>query len=326
MPHIITIDDEVAGTNIKQFFRLRYPHLPYPLLKTWLRKGEVKLNGKKITAEQLLQLGDKLKLPPPHFMTAPSEKPTVVSPIAARDKLSAITLATTDDYIVINKPAGLAVQGGSGIGQSLDDWLIALNRAKSQTQYKLVHRLDRDTSGVMLIAKHRQAAQDITAQFHQHLIQKTYLAVVRLPDQPFPTRINAPLRQATTARGSKLWERMVVADQKDDDALPAETLVKKISEKNNLALLELNPLSGRKHQLRVHLAHVGAPIIGDKKYGADDNATANDLPNDFLNVFSGATARHLLLHARAITLPNGQQYHAPAPDYFPLDYFDKNLL
>ena len=317
MPHIITIDENLAGNNIKQFFRINYPHLPYPLLKTWLRKGEVKLNGKKITAEQFLALGDKLKLPPPHFMTAPAEKPTIISHQAAGEKLSAITLADDDDYIVINKPAGLAVQGGSGISQSLDDWLIALNRGQGQTQYKLVHRLDRDTSGVMLVAKHRQAAQELTAQFHRHLIQKTYLAVVFLNNQHLPTTIAEPLRQATTAQ----WEKMMVASRDDQDALPAETHVKKLAEKNHFALLELNPLSGRKHQLRVHLAHVGAPIVGDKKYGDNNNSHATSATD-----FPKRAMKNLLLHARTIVLPNGEIYHAAPPDYFPLDYFDKNLV
>ena len=322
MPHLITVNQQLAGISIKQFFRTHYPHLPYPLIQTWLRKGEIKLNGKKIdSAEslaQILAVGDILKLPPPHFMAAPPEKPTVITAAMAQEKLSSIVLAKRDNFIVVNKPAGLAVQGGSGIHQSLDDWLIALNRDNKQQQYKLVHRLDRDTSGLMLIAKHREAAQDLTLQFHNHLIQKTYLAVARvMAGRVLPAVINAPLKPASIAK----WEMMTVAEKNDPDGLPAETHVKKIGEKNNLALLELKPLSGRKHQLRVHLSHLGAPIMGDKKYSGEGDGIA-EVPKDFPK----KAMKNLLLHAYVLTLPNGEVFHAPAPDYFPLDYFDKNLV
>ena len=320
MPHLITIDHQLAGISIKQFFRTHYPHLAYPLIQTWLRKGEIKLNGKKIdSAEalaQILSVGDILKLPPPHFMAAPPEKPTVITAAMAHEKLSSIVLAKRDNFLVVNKPAGLAVQGGSGIQQSLDDWLIALNRDNNQQQYKLVHRLDRDTSGLMLIAKHRAAAQDLTLQFHNHLIQKTYLAVVRaMAGLNLPDMVNAPLKPASIAK----WEMMTTTDNDDPDGLSAKTHIKKIGQKHNLALLELKPLSGRKHQLRVHLSHLGAPIIGDKKY---NDARGDDLPKDFPK----KATKHLLLHACRLTLPNGEVFHAPAPDYFPLDYFDKNLV
>ncbi|MGI9461558.1 MAG: RluA family pseudouridine synthase [Alphaproteobacteria bacterium] len=313
MPHIITIDKKLDGLTIKQFFKHHYPHLSYPLLQTWLRKGEVKLNGKKTTGGSIIALGDRLKLPPSHFTKTPSKKIIPINHDEAIEKLHAITLFENHHYCIINKPEGLAVQGGTAIKRSLDDWLFAINQNNKTTPYKLVHRLDRYTSGVMILAKGTLSAKNLTAAFQQHTIEKTYLAVVRLADKALPPSIHLPLKQAS----KKNAEKMATTDNNDPDGLSATSLINIIAQKNQLALLALKPISGRKHQLRVHLAHLGVPIIGDKKYGHQ-----SILPADFPKT----AQHHLLLHAYRIILPKQQSHYAVPPDYFPLRYFIKDNL
>lgn len=330
MAHIIQVDKKLAGLNIKQFFKNHYPHLPYPLVQTWLRKGEVKLNGKKIMPTDILQLDDKLKLPPPHFMDAPPPAATTMNGEEASKKLQHITIFETRDYQIINKPAGLAVQGGSGLRTSLDDWLMAINRdilrGQANQTYKLVHRLDRDTSGVMILARGREMAQILTAQFHGHDIKKTYLAVVMAnAEATLPSIIDVPLKQDT----HKNMEKMTATSSSDPDGLSAVTHVKILAARNHdgkkLYLLQCNPLSGRKHQLRAHLSHVGFPIVGDRKYG--DRAP---LPAELGKI----VGNNLLLHALELHLelavkqgdkPAAKTYRAPPPAYFPLAYFAKDF-
>lgn len=305
MAQHLHIDKNAAGSTLRDFFRAYYPHLSYPLLQSWLRKGEIRLNGKKISDSTQLQEGDLLKLPPVHFMVDKDPRHTNLNPRLAAEKLAAITLAETDDYLVINKPGGLAVQGGTGISQSIDDWLLAQHKS-GHGDYRLVHRLDRATSGLMLIARNRSAAKNISQQFQQHQIRKTYWAIVHQLAAHLPAGgvITDPLKPAAR-------ETMMVAHPSDSDALSAETRLYTKAGKDNLLWLELNPLSGRKHQLRVHLSHHGLPIVGDDKYG--DSSIKDSLPTK--------VGRHLLLHAWRLELPNGAVYQAEPPNYFPVDYF-----
>lgn len=331
MAQQFTITAKDAGQTLKNFFLNHYPALPYPLFQIWLRKGEIKLNGKKTHAQVKLTKGDLLKLPPSHFFPETEIKPAKLNSINANKKLQAITVHTEKDFSVINKPANLAVQGGSGIKESLDDWLKTLNQLTGKN-YKLVHRLDQETSGLMLIAHSTDSAQILTRQFQDKTIAKTYLAVCHdgLINKNIDKGVwqcyltlgkNYPLsKQPNKPTEIKPLEKMIILPNNLTtkelalyNAQLATTDWQILSRNQGYLLMQLHPLTGRKHQLRVTLSHYHCPIVGDKKYGLKNSAS---LPKIF-------PKNRLLLHAKKITLANGQTFQVNPPDYFPISYFTK---
>ncbi len=198
-----------------------------------------------------------------------------------------MVLYEDDDVIVLNKPAGLAVQGGTGLKENLDDMLMAFSRDK-KTKPKLAHRLDRDTGGVLLIARTDYAAAKLTASFRHRDTQKIYWAITDGVPKPRRGRIDVPL--------VKRGERIEVAEAIDaNEAKAAVTLYQVIeTARKKIAFVALLPVTGRTHQLRVHLAHLGTPILGDRMYG---RGPLEALPQKELG-------RGLHLHARRIVVPH----------------------
>ncbi len=198
-----------------------------------------------------------------------------------------MVLYEDDDVIVLNKPAGLAVQGGTGLKENLDDMLMAFSRDK-KTKPKLVHRLDRDTGGVLLIARTDYATAKLAASFRHRDTQKIYWAITDGVPKPRQGRIDVPL--------VKRGERMEAAEAKEaNEAKAAVTLYQVIeTARKKIAFVALLPVTGRTHQLRVHLAHLGTPILGDRMYG---RAPLEALPQKELG-------RGLHLHARRIVVPH----------------------
>jgi len=209
-----------------------------------------------------------------------------------------LVIAEDAQLIAFNKPAGLAVQGGSGVGRSLEDLLAAFAKSNGKRP-RLVHRLDRDTSGVIVAARTKPAAAFLSEAFAGRDAKKTYLAIVcgGAPD-PRDGEIALPLKKAAR-RGLDVME---IAQPGDRGALPAQTRYRTLSAAPEAALLELQPETGRMHQLRAHLAAIGRPIAGDGKYGGLYRLGGTEIPG-------------LMLHAAALDLPHpgGGRVHVAAP-------------
>jgi 23S rRNA pseudouridine955/2504/2580 synthase len=249
------------------------------------------VDGHRVDAATRLVAGQSVRVPP--IQAAPIDKPkSKIDPDTARD-LQGLVIYRDDHMLVLNKPHGLPVQGGPGITHHVDALLDAL-RFGALDRPRLVHRLDRDTSGVLLLARTPGTAAKLAAAFRTRAVEKTYWAVVAGRPIPSEGRIDLPLRRIGGARG----ERTEVADRDDTDAARAITDYRTLDHAGQkLAWLELRPLTGRTHQLRVHCVAISAPIVGDVKYARPDQN----------NAFSASVvglSSELHLHARALVLPH----------------------
>lgn len=264
----ITVSANYINQRIDNFLFRELKNIPKSLLYRLLRKGAIKVNNKKVKPEHKLLLDDIITLP-----DLDGAKEGQLEAKQKQDKLSNIKLSLVNliksrivyecnDFLIINKPAGFAVHGGSKIHTGIIDILRAIYGKKFYLE--LVHRLDRDTSGCLLIAKNRLALNDLSAAFREGSIKKTYLALVVGSCSNSMRIIEHPLRRSVLQGG----ERMVVVDP--IFGKPSTTRVEIRAIHNNTSLLQLSPVTGRTHQLRVHLAHEGHFIIGDHKYGQKD--------------------------------------------------------
>ncbi|MCX8133504.1 MAG: RluA family pseudouridine synthase [Roseococcus sp.] len=301
----LTVPPAEADTRLDRWLRRRFPWLTQGALQKLLRTGQIRVDGRRAEASTRLAAGQEVRVPPLPEATAP--KPAarttgkVISETEAR-ALQARVLHRDASVIVLDKPHGLPVQGGPGIARHLDGMLEAL--AFGAERPRLVHRLDRDTSGVLVLARSAPAAAALARAFRGRDVAKTYWAVVvGEPAQP-AGRIEMALAREHGARG----ERTVPAAPGAKDAARAVTDYDVLDRaKRRAALLELRPLTGRTHQLRVHCAEaLGCPILGDGKYGGQA-AHLEGLP--------GA----LHLHARALRLPHPEggwlEVAAAAPEH-----------
>jgi 23S rRNA pseudouridine955/2504/2580 synthase len=287
-----TVSPDEADIRLDRWFRRHFPGLTQGAIQKLCRTGQVRVDGHRADAATRLAAGQSVRVPPLPARPVPKPQQPDIDPDAARD-LQRLVIYQDDDIIVLNKPHGMPVQGGPGITHHLDALLDAL-RFGSPERPRLVHRLDRDTSGVLLLARTPGVAAKLAAAFRSRDVEKTYWAVVCGRPMPPEGRIDLPLRRIGGARG----ERTEVADRKDEDAARAITDYRSLDHAGQkLAWLELRPLTGRTHQLRVHCVAVGAPILGDVKYARPDQN----------NAFSASVAglsSELHLHARALRLPH----------------------
>ena len=287
---IVSADE--ADIRLDRWFRRHFPALTQGAIQKLCRTGQVRVDGHRADAATRLAAGQSVRIPP--LPEAPSAKPEPppVDPSIARD-VQRMVIYRDDSVLVLNKPAGLAVQGGPGITRHLDAWLDAL-RFGAPDRPRLVHRLDRDTSGVLLLARTPGTAAKLAAAFRTRAVEKIYWAVAARPPSPREGRIDLPLRRIGGARG----ERTEVAERDDTDAARAITDYRTLDHAGQkLAWLELRPLTGRTHQLRVHCVAIGAPILGDVKYARPDQNNA------FAATVTGLSSE-LHLHARALRLPH----------------------
>lgn len=245
----------------------------------FIRTGQVRVNGGRIKSSYKLQLGDKVRLPP-FVDLSTSEAPTVN--LSLKTKLTQRILFEDDDLLVIDKPAGLAVHGGSGISAGLIESLRAMRPTE---KLELVHRLDRETSGCIMVAKSRSMLVHCHQMLRDGLITKTYLTLV-VGDWRGPKQVCMPLKKNHLQSG----ERVVKVDPDGKEAL---THFKKIQSLPNATLLEASPITGRTHQIRVHAAFMNHPIIGDPKYGKTDVNKA----------FAQLGIKRLFLHAHTLLIP-----------------------
>jgi 23S rRNA pseudouridine955/2504/2580 synthase len=286
----VTADEQ--DIRLDRWFRRHFPNVTQAAIQKLCRTGQVRVDGRRAEAATRLAAGQSVRVPPLPSGPAPAPRPAPADP-ALRRELEAMVLYRDDHVIVLDKPHGLAVQGGPGITRHLDGMLDGL-RDEGAPRPRLVHRLDRDTSGVLVLARTPGTAAKLAAAFRGRDVHKTYWAVVAGRPVPTEGRIDLPLLRYAGARG----ERSVPAARDDEDAQRAVTDYRTLDHAGQkLAWLELNPVTGRTHQLRVHCVALGAPIVGDRKYHEPDQNNA------FSAVVDGLSDR-LHLHARALELPH----------------------
>ncbi|MBP7454353.1 MAG: RluA family pseudouridine synthase [Ottowia sp.] len=257
----LTVDDESAGQRLDNYLLRHLKGVPKTHVYRIIRSGEVRVNKARANADTRVATGDVVRLPP---VRVAEPKPTDGPQAAPAREFPALL---EDDWVLaIDKPAGVAVHGGSGVSFGV---IEQLRRARPMARtLELVHRLDRETSGILLVAKKRSALKHLQDQFRERETGKTYLALV-LGDWPDRLRvIDAPLLKYTVPGGVGEGERRVKVVAKDDpDGMRAITLVKVRQRLPGFTLLEVTIKTGRTHQIRVHLAAQGHPIAGDEKYG-----------------------------------------------------------
>ncbi|MBO6719895.1 MAG: RluA family pseudouridine synthase [Rhizobiaceae bacterium] len=288
----ITVNEDEANMRLDRWFKSHYPGLGFGHLQKLLRTGQVRVDGSRAKTDTRLTAGQTVRVPPLDVDRADAG-PLTPRSIAGKedgDALRQILLHEDDKVFVFNKPPGLAVQGGSGIVRSIDQMLEAWRNRKGEKP-RLVHRLDRDTSGALVVARTRQAAMKLAEAFRTRETKKTYWALVKgVPKRP-DGKISSWLVKEQTPDG----DRVRVAKHGEDDADHAISHYRVVDQAGQaLAWLEMEPHTGRTHQLRVHALSMGCPIIGDPKYfEADQNWE-----------FPGGIQKRLHLHARRIVIPH----------------------
>jgi 23S rRNA pseudouridine955/2504/2580 synthase len=295
-----TVTADEAGMRVDRFFEARFPGLSFSHIQRVIRKGEVRVNGKRTEPKNRLEAGQTVRIPP---LRIDAPKPRV-SGNEADDKthefLRSITLHEDDDVLVLNKPMGLAVQGGSGTTRHLDGMLEVL-RDKQGQRPRLVHRLDKDTAGCLLVAKTRFAASALAKTFRSRSARKIYWALVAGVPKPQQGRISTFL--AKEEREDESFMR--IAEHGDKGASHAITYYAVVETAGPiLSWISLKPVTGRTHQLRAHMDHIGHPIVGDPKYFARENW---ELPGGMQNKL------HLLARRIAVPHPRGGKIDVSAP-------------
>jgi len=286
------VTEDEADLRLDRWFRRHFPGVTQGAIQKLCRTGQVRIDGRRADAGTRLAPGQAVRVPPLPPAAAPPPVVHVFNPDIARE-LERMVLYRDDAVIVLNKPHGLAVQGGPGIVRHLDGMLDGL-RGDSGHRPRLVHRLDRDTSGALVLARTPGTAARLAAAFRGRDVQKTYWAVVAGRPVPVEGRIDMPLLRYTGPRG----ERSVPAARDDKEGLRAVTDYRTLDHAGQkLAWLEMSPVTGRTHQLRVHSVGIGAPIVGDLKYHEPDQNGAGSA------LVEGLSDK-LHLHARALDLPH----------------------
>ncbi|MCP1241401.1 RluA family pseudouridine synthase [Acetobacter lambici] len=284
----LTVSEDEAGIRLDRYFRRHYPHLTQGALQKLCRTGQIRVEGKRVEASTRLEPGQSVRVPPIPMAAKPSrDVPRPLDDKLVRE-IQRMVVYQDKHLIVLNKPSGLAVQGGPGITRHVDMMLDGLRENPEDPRPRLVHRIDRDTSGLLLLARTPGVAAKLAAAFRGRDVKKTYWAVVVGRPDPLSGEIDQPLARLGVGPGAIT----VAADRKDEDAQSARTVYEVLdSAARKFSWLGLSPLTGRTHQLRVHCESLGTPILGDPKYGG---ATAH--PSGFTD--------QLHLHARELDMPH----------------------
>ncbi len=294
---ILYVAEDEHDIRLDRWFKRRWPHLTHIQVEKMARKGEIRVDGSRAKPQDRLTAGAAVRVPP--LPEANPRKPGDLHELSERDVAYAKSLVLYEDDMVIalNKPHGLAVQGGTKTTKHVDRLLSAWGEGMDRP--RLVHRLDRDTSGVLLLGKGPEAAKRLAGAFARRQAKKTYWAIVIGNPKPSAGQIDMALKKT----GINDFEMMRPADPKDPKGEPAETAFATISRAaHRAAWMALRPFTGRTHQLRAHMAAIGHPILGDPKYGDEKSRE-----------LSGVLK--LQLHARRIELdhPRGGKLIVEAP-------------
>ncbi|BBC74197.1 RNA pseudouridine synthase [Altererythrobacter sp. B11] len=277
-----TVAPDDDGIRLDRWFKRHLPQVGFGMVSRWARTGQVRVDGKRVKPEDRLAAGQVLRVPPGGESDRPKPQRRQLSQDEI-DRAEAMLIARTDAALVLNKPPGLSTQGGTKTTQHVDGLLDAY-AGDDEPRPRLVHRLDKDTSGVLLVARTPGSAAFFSKRFSGRSAKKIYWAlVVGVPDLA-EGEIDAPLAKQPGTGGEKMHVD-------EENGQPARTLYRVLDRAGNRAAwVELQPMTGRTHQLRVHLAAIGHPIVGDGKYGGQDA---------FL---TGTISRKMHLHARRLII------------------------
>lgn len=289
-----TVETDEAGMRLDRWFKSHFPGLGFGQLQKLLRSGQIRLDGGRVKTDTRVAAGQSVRLPPQvtNMDNAPLAGPLTRNTIKDQkdlDVLQSMLLHEDKKVFVFNKPAGLAVQGGSGVHRHVDGMLEAMRDKKGQKP-RLVHRIDRETSGILVVARTRGAAAELTKAFRHRTTEKTYWAILKGVPRKREGKISTYLIKERLDDGDK----MRIARHGEQGADHSVTRYRVIENTGpNLSWVEFKPVTGRTHQLRVHSAHLGHPIIGDPKYFDIENWE-----------FPGGIQNRLHLHARKIRIPH----------------------
>ncbi len=297
----VTVTPDEADMRLDRFFEARFPGLSFSHIQRIIRKGEVRVNGRRADPKDRLAAGQSIRVPP---LKLDQPKPRVGSEEDERTRafLKSIILFEDADLMVVNKPMGLAVQGGSGTVKHLDGMLEVLRGPGPDGQRpRLVHRLDKDTAGCLLVAKTRFAAAALAKSFRARSTRKIYWAIVAGVPKPRQGRVSTFLAKEEREEDSI----MRVAEHGEEGASHAITYYAVVETAGPaLSWVSLKPVTGRTHQLRAHMAHIGHPIVGDPKYFSKENWA---LPGGMQNRL------HLLARRIVVPHPRGGVIDVSAP-------------
>ena len=322
----LVIPNSEDGSRLDRCIRRILGNVNQGLLEKHLRSGFILLDNKKVKSSekvksgQLLQYSEKIKF----SNSTTDRKLNQVSDNFYKTLYDQIYIKENDNYIALNKPSGLAVQGGSGIKYNIDE-MLQYKFGKNKTP-KLIHRIDKDTSGLLLVAKDQISAKKLANYFKERKILKVYLALV----SPVPKKEIGTITSSLIKSGIAGNQKMIIDDDNGKISITEYKVLNEVG--SRVGLLALYPKTGRTHQLRVHLESINAPILGDRKYTglSDVFSSAVNLPGhkNVSNIkWKPDNIRNLQLHAFSITLPSGETIEAPLTDEFKrnLDFLGLNL-
>ncbi len=283
------VDEHQAGQRIDNFLITRLKGVPKSRIYRLIREGQVRVNKKRIKAESRLNIGDQVRVAPIRYQTT-DDREVPVSDQVANNLLKRIVYED-EGLLVINKPSGIAVHGGSGMSYGL---IEALRSATGKKYLELIHRIDRDTSGLVMVSKKRSTLKLLQDMLREHKIQKTYACVVKGQVSLDLQLIDLPLLRYELANG----ERRV---RVSNEGKPSQTRWQVVERFKGATLIHASPLSGRTHQIRVHGLSIGHPLLGDDKYGHQVS-------------YIGPEPRRLCLHAMRLDIPGYAPIEAALPE------------
>ena len=291
----IRVARDEGGLRLDRWFRIHFPDVTYGYLQKLLRTGQVRVDSRRVEGNVRLESGQEIRVPkvarqkPQSGQARPGLVPPAGLSKGDRDLILKAVLLEDDDVLVLNKPFGIAVQGGTGTRRHLDGILAGMIDHFGDRP-RLVHRLDRDTTGVLLVAKHRDAAAKLGRTFQTRSAAKTYWALVKGVPRPPQGRIEAALVKASGPDGDRVRKAGPGEQEAAMHATTHYSVIDRVGQK--AAWVSLKPVTGRQHQLRAHMALIGHPIVGDNKYEGDQNLPAENM------------SQKLHLHARRLVIPH----------------------
>jgi 23S rRNA pseudouridine955/2504/2580 synthase len=292
----IQVDSEAVGTRLDQFLMRLLPSVPRSRIFRIVRKGEVRVNGKRAGPEHRLQENDTVRVPPVRIEAEPAPGQPARVPLGVLEAVKASIISEDDKLLVLDKPAGIAVHGGSGLSFGVIEALRAL---RPKEELELAHRLDRETSGCLIVARKRSALRTVHELMREGQVEKRYLALLKGHWNLGHTRIDVPLRTDTRVSGERTVKAHASGKAAVSEFRPVQWFGKRAT------LVEVSLHTGRTHQIRVHSTHAGHPVAGDGKYGDED----------FNAELRNAGLDRMFLHAHSVSFdwPQGGVFSASAP-------------